>query len=215
MTIFFTQESDTRQRYYDYQCTTVQIYGRPKCESRSLPANGLERFTEQLLIHAAKDTSFFKAVAPQGKGDASETFVTKRVERSDLVAHLASVRKQVNTIVSILARMQLKPDDLSGMLIKIAGLKGKSDDLEHRVQTLDREIKQLERQQIDRKQLRHVLQDFSEIYPQAHSETKRRLLNIMIEEIRCSVKKGERKGDIVCKHRGDGSVRKEWKEAKM
>ncbi|MGB5874570.1 MAG: hypothetical protein WBH56_12680, partial [Bacteroidota bacterium] len=46
------------------------------------------------------------------------------------------------------------------------------------------------------------------------AETKRRLLNIIIEEIRCVVKKRERKGDIVYKLRGDGSIKKEWEEAK-
>jgi hypothetical protein len=41
-----------------------------------------------------------------------------------------------------------------------------------------------------------------------------RLVSVfMVEEIRCSIKKGAIKGEIAYKLRGDGSVKKEWDEA--
>ncbi len=40
------------------------------------------------------------------------------------------------------------------------------------------------------------------------------LHNVIIEEIRCSVKRGEKTGEILYKLRGDGTVMKKWEEAK-
>jgi hypothetical protein len=51
----------------------------------------------------------------------------------------------------------------------------------------------------------------SEVSP----ETKRWFLNVVIEEIRCSVKRGEKKGENACKLRGDGTVKKTWEVAKQ
>jgi hypothetical protein len=81
------------------------------------------------------------------------------------------------------------------------------------LQGIEREIESLDGQQVDRKRLRAVFQEFSQIYDEAPLQTKRRLLNVVVQEIRYSVKRGEDKGDILYKLRGDGSVRKEWEEA--
>jgi hypothetical protein len=43
-----------------------------------LQARDLERFTEQLLVHTAKDIGFFKAAEQQIKGNATETLVAKK-----------------------------------------------------------------------------------------------------------------------------------------
>jgi hypothetical protein len=61
---------------------------------------------------------------------------------------------------------------------------------------------------------RRVFKEFGEIYAQASPGAKRRILNIIIEEIGCSVKRGERKGEILCRLRGDGSVTREWEQAR-
>jgi len=45
------------------------------------------------------------------------------------------------------------------------------------------------------------------------TEVKRRLLNVVIEEIQCKVRRGENKGEITFKLRGDGSIKKDWSEA--
>ena len=108
----------------------------------------------------------------------------------------------------------MKTDDLSELKGKIEGLKNQAGELDARIGGQDREIDRLERQQVDKKELRKVFEDFADIYSQASPEAKRQILNILIEETRCSVKRGERKGDIVYKLRGDGSVRKEWEQAR-
>ena len=214
MTTSFTQKRETKQRHYYYQCTTVQKYGRTKCESRSLPAYDLERFTEQVLLHTAKDDGFFEADVRQIKGNASESLVQKRDERTGLATNLSSVRKQINNIVSNLTQLEVKPKDVSELKAKVEGLNKQAGDLDTRLGVLDREIDKLERQQIDKKDLRRVFREFGEIYTLASPEAKRRILNILIEEIRCSVKRGERKGEILYRLRGDGSVTKEWEQAR-
>jgi hypothetical protein len=62
--------------------------------------------------------------------------------------------------------------------------------------------------------LRRVFNEFDGVYSEATAETKRRLLNTIIEEIRCKVKQGEKTGEVEFRLRGDGSVTKEWEEAK-
>ena len=72
----------------------------------------------------------------------------------------------------------------------------------------------LEWEQSDKKDPRRVFKEFGEIFTQASPEAKRRILNIIIEEIRCSVLRGKRKGEILYRLRGDGSVTKEWEQAR-
>jgi len=44
---------------------------------------------------------------------------------------------------------------------------------------------------------------------------KRRLLNAVIEEVRCTVKRGEKTGEIEFRLRWDGSIKKKREEAKQ
>ena len=85
--------------------------------------------------------------------------------------------------------MRLKPEEGLEEKAKINGLEEQAKGIEQQLQTIDREIERLKRQQIDKKQLRQIFRDFSEIYSEATAETKRRLLNIIIEEISCLVRK--------------------------
>ena len=117
------------------------------------------------------------------KGNASETLVRKREERSELATNLSSVKKQINNIVSNPTRLQVKTDDLSGLKGKFEGLKNQAGELHARNGGLDREIDRLERQQIDTKELRKVFEDFAVIYSQASPEARRQILNIIIEGI--------------------------------
>ena len=117
------------------------------------------------------------------KGNASETLVRKREERSELATNLSSVRKQINNIVSNPTRLQVKTDDLSELKGKFEGLKNQAGELDARNGGLDREIDRLERQQIVTKELRKVFEDFAVIYSQASPEARRQILNIIIEGI--------------------------------
>lgn len=108
----------------------------------------------------------------------------------------------------------MKAEDLFQVKAKMDSLKEQDQQLDRRIRDLDRDVHMLQTQQIDKKQLRNVFQEFAALYSDAPADTKRRLLNVIIEEIRCSVKRGEKTGEIVYKLRGNGTVRKEWEEAK-
>ena len=125
----------------------------------------------------------------------------------------SSMKKQLNNLVDNLALMQLKSDEVTEFKSKIDGLKVRISELDAMLQNLDREIQTIENQQIDKRQLRRVYQDFGGIYAGAIPEVKRRLLNVVIEQIQCNVKRGENKGEITFKLRGDGSIKKDWSEA--
>jgi ribosomal 50S subunit-associated protein YjgA (DUF615 family) len=109
--------------------------------------------------------------------------------------------------------LQLKPEELSQVREKIDTLKTQESRLGQELQSLGREIQRLENQQIDTKVLRTIFRDFAGIYSEATPESRRRLINVIVEEIRCLVRRGQKKGDIIFKLRGDGSVKEEWEEA--
>jgi TolA-binding protein len=108
----------------------------------------------------------------------------------------------------------VKEEDISQVKAKMDSLRGQDQQLEKRIQDLDRDIQVLQTQQINKKQLKGVFQEFAELYSEAPLDAKRRLLNVVIEEIRCSVKRGEKTGEMFYKLRGDGTVMKKWEEAK-
>jgi hypothetical protein len=95
-----------------------------------------------------------------------------------------------------LTRLGVKAEDLSQVRSKMESLKEQDQELDKRIRDLERDIQILETQQIDKKQLRGVFRDFVGLYADAPPETKRRLLNVIIEEIRCSVKRGKRLGKL-------------------
>jgi hypothetical protein len=160
---FFARNKKTGQHHFYYRCTTTFKSGSDKCPSRSLPASELEDFTDRLLFHTATDDQFFEPVAQQVIGNASDTLGKRCHECSEPGTNLGSVRKQINNIVSNLARLEMKPADLSELKGKIDGLKKQAGELDARIGVLDREIDRLERRQIDRKELRRVLREFAEI----------------------------------------------------
>jgi hypothetical protein len=52
------------------------------------------------------------------------------------------------------------------------------------------------------------------MYAESTIDVKRRLLNAVIEEVRCTVKRGEKTGEIEFRLRGDSPIKKKWEEAK-
>ena len=151
----------------------------------------------------------------QVKGNAEETLAERRQQCAEAAANHASIRKQLNVLANNLTRLGVKAEDLSQVKSKMDSLKEQDQQLDRRIRELDRDIHTLQYQQVDKKQLREVFRDFAALYSDAQPGTKRRLLNVIIEEIRCSVKRREKTGEIVYKLRGDGTVKKEWEEAKQ
>ena len=52
------------------------------------------------------------------------------------------------------------------------------------------------------------------MYAESTSDVKRMLLNEIIQDVRCTVRRGEKTGEIEFRLRGDGSIKKEREEAK-
>ena len=212
LTTFFAQKKKTGHRHFYYRCTTTSKFGSDKCQSKNLPAHELEDFTAKILLHTASDEEFFDAVLRQVKGNAGETLTEKIKQRDDLAINHASIKKQLNLVASNLAMLGLKPEELSQVKMRIDSLQETDRDLDRRIRDHNRDIRILENQQINKKELREVFQEFSDVYAKAPLEIKRRLLNVVVEEIRCSVKRGENTGEIVYKLRGDGLVKAQWEE---
>jgi len=147
------------------------------------------------------------------KGNAGESLVKKRLERKEARTNHVSIKKQLNLLVDNLARLGVKEEDLPQFKAKTESLKESDRKLETHIKHLDRDIQRLESQQIDKKELRGVFQDFAALYADAPPESKCRMLNVIIEEFSWSVKRGEKTGEITYKLRGDGTVKKNWEDA--
>jgi hypothetical protein len=169
----------------------------------------------KLLIHTATDDKFFEAVIRQVKGNAGGTLANRRQQRDGAASSHASIRKQLDMLANNLTRLGVKAEDLSQVRSKMESLKEQDQKLDKRIRDLDRDIQILETQQIDKKQLRGAFRDFAGLYSDAPPGTKRRLLNVIIEEICCSVKRGKKTGEIIYRLRGDGTIKKAWEEAKQ
>ncbi len=213
MTTYFPGRKNSGRAYYYYQCTSNSKPGAHKCQCRNLPAGELERFTEQLALHTAKDKDFFEAVVRQVKGNAHASFEEKKAEREAIVVNQSSIKKQLDTFISNLTLAKVDVDQSPEVKLKVDELTNGIKELESRLGDLDREIRTLEHQQIDKGQLRRIFDKFEELYTGATPETKRKLLNVIIEEIRCSVKRGEKTGEIEFRLRGNGSIKEKWEDA--
>ncbi|HUI63880.1 MAG TPA: recombinase zinc beta ribbon domain-containing protein, partial [Bacteroidota bacterium] len=214
LTTYYPGRNKTGRSYYYYQCTTNSKSGPHKCPSRNLPARELERFTEKLALHAAKDQGFFDAVVRQVKGNAQTSLGERRNERDAVALNQVSIKKQLDTFISNLTLAHVDVSQSTEVKSKVDELTNRVKELDRNLSELDHEIEMLRDQQIDKAQLKQVFDGFEEMYADATAETKRKLLNTIIEEIRCSVKYGEKTGEIEFRLRGDSSVKEKWEESR-
>ena len=213
LTTTYAQKKDGQRHFY-YKCSTTSRFSESKCASRNLPAHELEDFTAKLLFHTATDNEFFEAVLKQVKGNAGGTLADKKNLRAELTKNHSTIKKQLKVVATNLTMMRLNPDTSTQIKAQIDTLNAQDKELDQQLRDIERDIQTLENQQIDKKALREVFQEFARLYSDAPIDAKRKLLNVIIEEIRCSVKRGEKTGEITYKLRGDGTVKRAWEEAK-
>ena len=138
----------------------------------------------------------------------------QRNEREAVAVNRVSVKKQLDTFISNLTLAKVDINQSPDVKSRVEDLSNRIKELDGNLSELDREIEMLTNQQIDRAQLHHVFNEFDLLYAEGTCETKRRLLNTIIEEIRCTVKQGEKMGEIEVRLRGDGLIKEKWEEAK-
>ena len=80
------------------------------------------------------------------------------------------------------------------------------------LQDLNWVMRVLDHQQIKKKGFREAFNEFSEVYGEVALDIKRRLLNVVGEEIRCTMKRKENTGENVFNVRGDGLLKRGWGE---
>jgi hypothetical protein len=81
--------------------------------------------------------------------------------------------------------------------------------------SLDGDIRILQTQQIEKRHLRGVFREFANLDSEAPSDIKQRLLNVVIEELRCFVNRGEKTGEIVYRMKRNRTVKEKWDTAKQ
>jgi predicted RNase H-like nuclease (RuvC/YqgF family) len=140
--------------------------------------------------------------------------VEKGNERDAIAVNQVSIKKQLDTFISNLTLANVDVSHSPEVKSKVDSLTNRIKELDRNLRELDREIEMLKNQRIDRAQLQQVFDGFEEMYVESSPETKRRLLNTIIEEIRCTVKQGEKTGEIEFRLRGDGSIKEKWEETK-
>ena len=213
LTPSFAQKSDGNRHYY-YRCMSATKYGSGNCPNRNVPALELESFTERVMFQIVSDSEFFDAVCFQMKGNSKESLHSKEAERDVLVTNRTSVKKQQRVLLGNLELVGLQIDNAPEVKDLVQTLRSQIKGLELKIQALDWDIQNLKTQQLDRKGLREIFRSLPQIYAEAIPEVKRRLLNVINEEIRCHRKRGDSKGEIVYKLWGDGTIKQAWQEAK-
>jgi len=159
------------------------------------------------------DAEFYKAVVSHMKGNAGEEITKESARLNEMRINYTKIRSQAEA----LARRLMDDADLNSSRILGRNLL----ELEQNERTLREEIQKAERSIEDKKdarfdpdRLKGYLSDFTRVYEKMPLEKKRRLNHALFSGIVSYIKRGEDKGEIEIKLRGDGSLKRTWEDLK-
>ena len=208
-TTYTTKKSG--KRYHYYKCTRSVHTSKKYCSARDIKADDIEIFSQKLISHLASDKDFFKAAIQQMKTNASGDLEQKIAQRRVFVHNLGEIKKELENLVNFVAQNP-EAANTESFLSKIKEREAAKAELEIKISKFSLDIERMQKQSINEKKLRNVFKEFNQIYESLTPSVQRRLNHLFFAEIRSHLKRGESKGLLEFRIRGDGTITADWED---
>ncbi|MFC2076883.1 recombinase zinc beta ribbon domain-containing protein [candidate division KSB1 bacterium] len=195
-TTSFAHKKNPSRKYYYYMCSRVQKEGRGACESKEVNAIALDQYVVGEIIKLAKDSKYLDAVVKNIRKDAQAG--TRKLEEEEQITarRLTRVRKEKRELVKSLAKVSDDLSNITEITDELKELDEQDQKFRQQIEALYRQIKESRVKDVDADRIREVYQDFEKIFPGLEIEKRRQLVRLLIKEIRITVRRDSKEGQI-------------------
>ncbi len=183
------------KRIFHYKCLRIMKLDKTACLSRSVNAEAIEATVLDRMSHLAEKKDAIEGIVQRSKLHSNNELPLKRQERQ-------GVEKQINKLETEIQRMVSAVADGSegeGCLPLVRGIKSKETNkaqLQDKLIAIDREIQNLENQQVEADIIRNNLTRFGTVFKELDPQEQRRLMQLFLRQVTFNTATGKIQMDL-------------------
>lgn len=186
--------------YFYYQCTSVQKFGREACVQKNINASSIESLVKDICFNLAQDSKYIEAsLTTIQKKQQTEVQINKK-ELTSLDGKINALKQQIDNIVEAIKS--------GGPKSVINRIKTELEELENQnIQLKEKRVKLklikngLQQSLIDLDQVAEYFKAYNKKFDKLERDSKRKIINILIENIVIKAHHKEKEGTIKIKPR--------------
>lgn len=167
--------------YRYYTCRAAQKNGHRTCETKTLPADKIERFVVDQIRCIGSDPTLQEAAFRQAVAEVSARSRGLRLEAKRLVEELTRAREEATRLVSAISCVDGPAAD--AVANELTKAQERVRTIESRQKEIVAELANLRCQTIDRNELDRALRAFDPIWDVLLTPERERILHLIIEKI--------------------------------
>lgn len=171
------------RKYFYYKCMSVTKLDKSACPTKSVPARELEKIVLDRLAFLGKSRELMDRIVARASEQTSAELPAKNQEKVRLVAEIGRLESEVGNIASILAEQGKESPQYRVLVDKLGQVQARREQLESQVQTIDRDIAELESRRIDAEVICRNLANFARVFAKLAPERQRELTALLVQEV--------------------------------
>lgn len=170
-------------RFFYYRCLSVNKMDRNACPIKSVPAKAIEDFVVRRLGLLSENKHLIANIVEAARASYGDELPAKRRERSFLAAEEGKVEAEARNLVRILGEQGPDAPRRSFYESRLDELAGRRKEIQETLARLDKEIVQLECQEIDAEIIHRYLQNFMTVLNKLGDKERKELLRLLVKEV--------------------------------
>ncbi|MBI4370388.1 MAG: recombinase family protein [Elusimicrobia bacterium] len=170
-------------RFFYYRCVSVAKMDRNACAVRSVPAQAIEDFVLKRLGLLSSDEKLIKEIVKKAKVSAEVELPVKRKQRSYFTAEIGKIDAEARNLVSMLGEQGADCPKRTFYEARLDELAARKPEFGEKLALLDKEILELERQEIDAEAVRRYMRNFLTLYEKLGQVEKKEMLCRLVKQV--------------------------------
>ncbi|MBU8730773.1 recombinase family protein [Cytobacillus oceanisediminis] len=166
--------------YRLYQCGQYKNKGRTVCQANTINADKAEKYVVDELKRVVMEPYFIEKLVNRMNSDRSDAERPLQEERKRLLSNKQKNEKYIDNLVTMLMD---DPDLRDIYNNKLKEQKQQLISITERIQSLDSQLKNVNKEPIDAESLKYLLQNLDTILERADAAEKKELLALFIKDI--------------------------------
>jgi hypothetical protein len=169
----------------------------------------LEGLIQKVIIHIGRDDTCFDAVFKQISVNDNIELQELKKKRDELSGNVSRVAKEIDNLTRAMSG-GISEASRQAVYSRLDHTTASKAAIDGELASIKVKIEMIEEQSISKAALKKRYSEFAEVFEELPKEKKRKLVQTIIKEISCQVKKREDKGQIRISFWGDGTILKDW-----
>lgn len=171
------------ERFFYYKCLSVVKQNKAACQIRSVPAQSIEDFVLNKIQQLSEDHQLVNKIVERARSMAGNDLPIKRDQKKLVAAELGKTELEARNLVSVLGEEGPQSARKAFISERLDELAVKRLECQSKLISLDREIEDLEKRQIDAELIRRNLKNFMQIFGKLQEREKSEFINLLIHQV--------------------------------